>query len=119
MNNTLIILLIFVLVFGILYIYKSKTDADTFANVSLLPPSDYTFISSRSFLPELNVTNENITNYKSIFNQDTLDIIKGENDKMLMAKIINEKIYNDDMNIKNTAMDYKLTYNLYKRPAYY
>lgn len=123
-NSTLIILIVFGLVF--LYLYwnyeKNKNNSyiiqDKFGDISLLVEPDTTFVNNNNFTYEIAITDKNITNLNNSFSK-IIPNLQASSDRMALSKLINDKIYKDNLTYNRDKADSNLIYKLYKRPANY
>jgi hypothetical protein len=123
-NSTLIILIVFGLVF--LYLYwnyeKNQNNSyiiqDKFSDSSLLVEPDTTFVNNNNFTYEIEITEKNITNLNNAFSK-IIPNLQASSDRMALSKLINDKIYKDNLTYNRDKSDSNLIYKLYKRPANY
>jgi hypothetical protein len=119
MNSTLIIIIVFILVFVYLYWqYKNEQKSDKFTDVSLLVEPDYSFINNNDFINDIIITVNNINNFNRNF-AVLMPNLQKSSDRMAISKLINDKIYSNNLTYLRDKQDNKLIYKLYKRRAIY
>ncbi len=121
MNSTLLISVVFILVFGYLYFYYNRNhkSADKFINVSTLVDPDLSFIRNNDFLSDITVVDKNKTTFDTNYSSNVLNNLRISSDKMAMSKILMDKVLLDNLIYKRDKNANNLIYKLSKRPVVY
>lgn len=117
MKTTLIIIVVFILVFVYLYWQYGKT-TDKFADVSQLVEPDYSFINNNDFVNDIITAVNNINNFNRNYS-NVIPNLQKSSDRLALSKLMNDKIYTDNLTYYRDKQDNQLIYKLHKRPAQY